>query len=64
MRYGIADEGALVIAHHIDALRALQRGHDKEEAHRRADEILCGLLVGLGYEHVVAAWKKVPKWYA
>jgi hypothetical protein len=29
-----------------------------------ADDILCNLLVSLGYKEVVDAWEEVPKWYA
>lgn len=34
------------------------------DAHERADEILCELLVTLGYPDVAEAWNSVrPKWY-
>lgn len=38
---------------------------DTEGAHSEADDILCELLIGLGFKDtVVAAFKRVPKWYA
>lgn len=39
-------------------------GYDTEADHSTADRILCELLKALGYEDVVAAWDKIPKWYA
>ncbi len=51
-----------------DALRELEEcvriGDDPERAHGDADAVLCLLLTELGYADVVAAWEKVPKWYA
>ena len=37
---------------------------DKESAHIEGDAILCILLRELGYEEVVEAWERIPKWYA
>jgi hypothetical protein len=37
---------------------------DIEMVHSIADEVLCDLLLELGYELVVEEYKKVPKWYA
>jgi hypothetical protein len=34
-----------------------------DTAHEQADELLCKLLISLGYEEVVNEWQKVPKWY-
>lgn len=36
----------------------------KEENHEYADNTLCQLLIELGYEDVVEAYKKVFKWYS
>lgn len=51
-----------------DALLALaaaeKNNRDKEGAHIEADEVLCDLLIELGYQDVVDAWLKVDKWYA
>lgn len=36
---------------------------DKEFNHIKADNILCKLLVSLGYSDVVDTYKQIPKWY-
>lgn len=33
-------------------------------AHSIADDILCAVLIDLGYGDVVAEYNNVPKWYA
>ncbi|WP_313570739.1 hypothetical protein [Pantoea piersonii] len=48
----------------ITKLHEAAKHWDKEEAHGLADDALCDLLSALGYEDVVEAWKRVPKWYA
>lgn len=48
----------------IALLKAQQKNRDTENAHGDADDILCELLTTLGYEDVVAEWRKVKKWYA
>jgi hypothetical protein len=35
-----------------------------EDCHEEADELLCRLLISLGYENVVREYKKVPKWFS
>ena len=52
-----------------EAIKALQEIHqdeswDIEAAHDIADDVLCDLLISLGYEDVVKEWEEVPKWYA
>jgi len=37
---------------------------DIEANHLQADDILCQLLIALGYSEVVRMWRRVPKWYA
>lgn len=37
---------------------------DVESAHIYADEIICKLLISLGYEDVVDEFHKVERWYA
>ena len=37
---------------------------DTEMAHVHADDVLCDLLIVLGYDEVVSEWEKIPKWYA
>jgi hypothetical protein len=48
----------------IEQLKALQVGGDIEAGHGEADDILCRLLISLGYQDVVDEWNKVEKWYA
>lgn len=45
-------------------LAALHDTHDVECAHSDADDILCNLLIDLGYKEIVEAYSLVPKWYA
>lgn len=35
-----------------------------EESHIAADDILCELLLNLGFDKIVDAYNKIPKWYA
>ena len=37
---------------------------DEEVTHSNADDILCKLLVSLGYKDVVDEWEKIDKWYS
>lgn len=37
---------------------------DVEIAHSKADNVLCELLMELGYEDIITAYKDVPKWYS
>jgi hypothetical protein len=48
----------------IARLKELQTGGDIEAEHSDADEVICMLLVSLGYQDVVDEWNKVEKWYA
>lgn len=36
---------------------------DPEQAHIRADDVLCEILTEMGYEDIVEAFNIVPKWY-
>lgn len=36
---------------------------DIEGAHGEADDILCELLIELGYQKVVDEYNNIPKWY-
>ena len=40
----------------IAVLENCQHEYDEEEAHKKADEVLCDLLTTLGYSDVVAEW--------
>ena len=37
---------------------------DTEMAHVAADEILCRVLVLLGYQDIADKWEQVSKWYS
>ena len=37
---------------------------DFEDGHQRADNILCEVLIELGYSDIVNAWEGVGKWYS
>ena len=37
---------------------------DYEADHVEADDLLCSLLLDLGYRETVDAWRKVGKWWA
>jgi len=52
------------LRHAFNQLKLIQQNHDKEEAHREADKVLCDLLTTLGYEDIVAEYQKIGKWYA
>ena len=48
----------------IEKLKAEQESGDTEMAHSRADDVLCDLLISLGYKDVVAEYLEVDKWFA
>ena len=48
----------------IKYLRACQKINETEGAHWDANQILCDLLIFLGFENVVNEWRKVKKWYS
>jgi hypothetical protein len=48
----------------IDWLKRLQSDRDIEMAHSTADDILCRLLSGLGYDDVVQEYLKINRWFA
>ncbi len=48
----------------IKRLRAIQNECDTEGGHIEADDVLCDLLESVGFEDVVAEFRKVKKWYA
>lgn len=47
----------------IELLKKCNTG-DIESDHSNADDVLCNLLIALGYDAVVQAWEDVEKWYA
>ena len=49
----------------IGRLQELQgETFDTEDAHLKADKVLCELLKAIGYDDVIKEWHKVRKWYA
>jgi hypothetical protein len=50
----------------LDKLNTIQvdKGQGTEQIHIDADQVLCDLLVSLGYGDVVAEYNKVEKWFA
>ena len=63
-RYAMKREGEEAIMT-LRECRALGVGDmEVEDAHHRADVVLCKLLRTVGFGDVVDEWSKVPKWYA
>jgi len=48
----------------VAELVAIKDNDDPEVGHIKADDVLCALLVDLGYDDVVGAYRKIRKWYA
>ena len=48
----------------IAELNLIRQSDDTEVAHVDADDVLCQLLMSLGYEDVVTAYHNIGKWYA
>jgi len=48
----------------IKLLKQQQDNLDTELAHVEADNIICALLIQLGYGEVVDEFEKINKWYA
>lgn len=48
----------------LKELKKLQKSDDPEERHAQADQILCELLIELGYWRVVNEYDKILKYYA
>ena len=48
----------------IAELNLIRQSDDTEVAHVDADDVLCQLLMSLGYEDVVTAYHDIGKWYA
>ena len=49
---------------YLQELKNLQSNRDLEIAHGHADDILCRLLIDLGFQDIVDAYHKIDKWYA
>lgn len=39
-------------------------GNDEEVCHGLADDLLCQILIDLGYKEIADEFEKLPKWYA
>lgn len=48
----------------LHRMKALINDDDKEEAHIKADRILCKILHAIGFHDVVEAFNEIDKWYA
>lgn len=48
----------------LHRMKALINDNDKEEAHIKADRILCKILHAIGFHDVVEAFNEIDKWYA
>ena len=49
---------------YMKRLKVAQQNEDTESAHADADNVLCDLLLKLGYTKIVEEYNKVSKWYA
>lgn len=49
---------------YIEKMKELQNARDTEGSHIDADDLLCELLVELGFQEVVDEYNKIGKWYA
>lgn len=45
-------------------MQRISKDLDLEGAHREADDLMCRLLVSLGYEEGIEIFQKMEKWYA
>jgi hypothetical protein len=59
-----SDELAAMRQQYIIRLKALQGDGDTEAQHSLADDLLCTLLIQLGYPDVVSEYVAIDKWYA
>ena len=48
----------------VEQLVELQKEPDREEAHVKADRLLCAFLNDLGYHDIVRQYNRIHKWYA
>lgn len=58
--------GYMTPAEFEDKMQIILRdyGNDTEMFHRKADELMCEALKGLGYETGVKIFEKQKRWYA
>lgn len=48
----------------LEKLKDLQGYGDTEISHSKADDLLCELLLQLGYRKIVEEYRKIEKWFA
>ena len=48
----------------IKKMQLCETHGDAEVAHSEADDLLCKLLVKLGYHDIIVEYEKIQKWYA
>jgi hypothetical protein len=48
----------------VSKMQDLENSRNQESAHIEADDILCQLLIELGYKEIVDAFENIGKWYA
>jgi len=53
-----------LLEHYWNRLNSECFSGDEEHDHYVADDLLCQLLIDLGYEKIVEKFKEVHKWYA
>lgn len=49
---------------YVKLMQEQTENHDIENAHCAADDLLCDLLVDLGFKDVVEIYSGIQKWYA
>lgn len=57
---------AMAVRQELDDMVEAQRhgDYDQDCGHRRADELLCELLLSAGCNEIVELYKKLDKWYS
>jgi predicted GNAT family N-acyltransferase len=49
---------------YLELMKKAGNDRDTEKAHINADDLLCRLLIELGYKDVVDEYVEIEKWYA
>ena len=47
-----------------EKMEQLKNNRDYEVAHEKADDLMCEVLISLGYAEGVQAFREITKWYA
>ncbi len=50
----------------VEAIKRMKKARlrDHEDAHSDADEILCELLISLGFKELIEIYNEIDKWYS